>query len=154
MSVGERIKAVRKTLGLTQAEFAARISSTQNTITRYETGNRSPSSTVLAMIGQTYGINLEWLRTGVGEMFLPKTTDTLRALAREHGLSHNACIAIEKLLNVEPEVLEGLVSYCMEVAAALNAEKIPDSPVSHGVAIVEADSIAAQSPKNGTKLSP
>lgn len=145
MTVGDRIRKVRRTLDLTQAEFAARIGSTQNTVTRYETGDRNPSSTVLAMIGQTYGVSVEWLRSGTGEMFLPKATDALEALARERGLTHGAYVAIEKLLNVKPEVLEGLVDYCLEVAAALNGGDVaPNTPASAGASIVEADVAAAR----------
>lgn len=145
MSVGERIRKVRRSLDLTQAEFAARIGSTQNTVTRYETGDRKPSATVLAMIGQTYGVSVEWLRSGTGDMFLPKEADTLEALARERGLSHGAYVAIEKLLNVKPDVLDSLVDYCLEVAAALGSEKAAqDAPALAGAAIVEADAAEAE----------
>ena len=45
-----RIKALRKALGLTQQEFADKIGSVQNTITGYETGRRTPSNQVIALI--------------------------------------------------------------------------------------------------------
>lgn len=71
----ERIKELRKELGLTQTEFAERIGSAQNTITGYETGRRVPSSQVITLIARTFDVNETWLRTGEGEMFNEVTRD-------------------------------------------------------------------------------
>lgn len=64
-----RIRALRKALNLTQAEFADKIGSVQNTITGYETGRRVPSNQVLALIARTFNVNETWLRAGEGQMF-------------------------------------------------------------------------------------
>lgn len=69
--MGERIKELRKFLGLTQQEFATRLGSVQNTITGYETGRRTPSNQVIALICREFGVSEEWLRTGEGEMIVP-----------------------------------------------------------------------------------
>lgn len=71
----ERIKELRKELGLTQTEFAERIGSAQNTITGYETGRRVPSSQVITLIARTFDVNETWLRTGEGAMFNEVTPD-------------------------------------------------------------------------------
>lgn len=71
----ERIKELRKKLGLTQTEFAERIGSAQNTITGYETGRRVPSSQVITLIARTFDVNETWLRTGEGAMFHEVTRD-------------------------------------------------------------------------------
>lgn len=125
--MNERIKKLRKALDLTQQEFATKIGSVQNTITGYETGRRTPSSQVISLICKTFSVNEEWLRTGRGEMFAPKASDALEALARERGLSHGAYIAIEKFLNLKPELQEGIIGYFLEVAAAIGADDIPSS---------------------------
>lgn len=69
----ERIKALRKENGLTQAEFGARIGVKGNTITTYETGARVPSDSVILSICREFGVNEIWLREGVGEMFRKKS---------------------------------------------------------------------------------
>ena len=75
-----RIKKLRKALSLTQQEFAERIGSVQNTITGYETGRRGPSNQVVTLICREFGVNEAWLRTGEGEMFMPKSrTDEISA---------------------------------------------------------------------------
>lgn len=70
-----RIKALRKALGLTQQEFADKIGSVQNTITGYETGRRTPSNQVIALICEKFNVNEKWLRTGEGEMFVQHSRD-------------------------------------------------------------------------------
>lgn len=69
----QRIKEIRKESGLTQAEFGERIGVKGNTVTGYETGIRSPSDAIIVSICREFGVNEEWLRTGSGEMFPPKT---------------------------------------------------------------------------------
>ena len=71
--MNNRIKQVRKTAGLKQAEFAERIGLKPNTVTSYETGLRIPSDAVILSICREFNVNEKWLRTGEGEMFNHKT---------------------------------------------------------------------------------
>lgn len=75
MTLGERIKKVRKELDLTQQAFAAEIGSTQNALTGYETGRRNPSAAALNNICKTFNISETWLRTGDGEMFIQQSKE-------------------------------------------------------------------------------
>ena len=68
-----RIKELRKKVGLTQTEFGARLGVKGNTVTGYETGIRTPSDAVITSICREFGVNELWLRTGEGEMFHPRT---------------------------------------------------------------------------------
>ena len=81
MMIGERIKEVRKALGMNQTDFAARLGSVQNTITGYETWRRVPSNQVIASICREFRVNEEWLRTGAGEMFVPTPASIVDELA-------------------------------------------------------------------------
>ena len=103
VNIGDRIKKVRRDLNMTQTEFANRIGSMQNTITRYETNSRNPSASVIALICKEFNVNEEWLRNGEGEMFNPAPTDVLDRLAREYKLSNAAYIVVEKFVNLHPE---------------------------------------------------
>lgn len=67
-----RIKELRKALGLTQAAFGERIAVKPNTITNYETGLRVPSDSVIRSICREFGVSELWLRSGEGEMFPPR----------------------------------------------------------------------------------
>lgn len=64
----DRIKALRKSLGLTQKDFGERIGVQANTITSYESGVRTPNNSMILAICREYGVSEAWLRTGEGEM--------------------------------------------------------------------------------------
>ncbi len=68
-AVGERIRLIRKTLGLTQAEMGEKIGRSWKTINRWEAGERDIPDTALKLISQVFGVSYEWLKTGQGEMW-------------------------------------------------------------------------------------
>ena len=71
--MNERIKELRKSLGLTQAEFGEKLGVKPSTVTNYESGLRAPSDAMLVSICREYGVNEVWLRTGIGPMLVPRT---------------------------------------------------------------------------------
>ena len=73
--MNERIKQVRKSVGLTQAEFAYKLGIKPNTVTCYETGIRIPSDAIIKSISKNFNVSEYWLRTGEGEMIIPITED-------------------------------------------------------------------------------
>lgn len=73
--MNERIKELRKALGLTQQEFSERIGVKRNTVAQYEMGRNPPNDTVITLICREFRVSETWLRTGEGEMFLPVDAD-------------------------------------------------------------------------------
>lgn len=63
-----RIKELRKSLGLNQTEFGEKLGVAQTTIAGYENGSRDVSDAIIKSICREYGVNETWLRTGAGEM--------------------------------------------------------------------------------------
>lgn len=127
MTIGERIRQVRKFKDLTQKKFADSLGMKQNTVATYEMGRTNPSDPAIKSICREFGVNEEWLRSGEGEMFAPDATSALDALAQEQNLTHGEYILIEKLLHLKPEVRQGILDYIMEVAAAVNSNAVPTS---------------------------
>ncbi len=68
--MNERIKELRKSLGITQQEFADKLGLKRNTIATYEIGKAVPSDRVVSDLCNKYNVNEEWLRTGEGKMFI------------------------------------------------------------------------------------
>lgn len=71
----DRIRTLRKSLGLTQQEFAEKIGLKRNTIATYEIGRNEPIEAVINSICKTFDVNEHWLRTGDGEMFIEMSRD-------------------------------------------------------------------------------
>lgn len=73
----DRIKKIRKELDLTQQKFADTIGMKQNTIAQYEMGRTVPSDAIIFSICREFNINENWLRTGQGDMFIPRTRNQI-----------------------------------------------------------------------------
>lgn len=73
MTIGERIKEIRKAKNLTQQAFADQIGLKRNTIGNYEVNIIAPSDRTISDICREFGVREAWLRTGEGEMFVQDT---------------------------------------------------------------------------------
>ena len=67
--MNERLKELRKTLKLTQQEFADRLNIKRGAIANYEIGRNVPIDAVVSLICKEFNVNEDWLRDGSGEMF-------------------------------------------------------------------------------------
>jgi len=62
--LNERLKKLRKTLELTQQEFADRIGIKRNTLATYESGRNEPIDAVVSLICREFNVHEDWLRNG------------------------------------------------------------------------------------------
>jgi transcriptional regulator with XRE-family HTH domain len=69
VTIGERIKQLRKHEDLTQSEFANKIKLTHSIVSLIESGKRQLTDQSLHLICLTFGASENWLLTGGGEMF-------------------------------------------------------------------------------------
>ncbi|GHV86971.1 hypothetical protein AGMMS50255_2670 [Spirochaetia bacterium] len=69
VSISERIKAVRKALGISQRDFCGGIYLSHSFYSKIETGTRNPNERVNELICNKYKVNKDWLITGRGDMF-------------------------------------------------------------------------------------
>ena len=118
----ERIKALRKKLGLTQQAFADRLKIARGNIAAYEVGKNAPSDAVISLICKEFHVNEVWLRTGEGgedNMFTKVDEDDRYALnlgklsKTENQMARNMLNAIaeaspEKLKHIEEFMKECL----------------------------------------------
>ena len=75
MKLKDRIKALRERLEKSQDEFGKDIGLTRNYISLIENGQRNLSDQSIKVLCSLYNVSEKWLRTGNGEMFVPKTKD-------------------------------------------------------------------------------
>lgn len=76
----DRIKKLRKQLGLNQTDFGAKIGATQAMITSYETGRVFPDESMRLLICNQFGIRRKWLEFGEEPMTsadIPDSPETL-----------------------------------------------------------------------------
>jgi len=83
MMVNQRLALVRKTLKLTQREFAEKISVATGFVASMEIGDRKVNPRIMKLVSAVFNVNLHWLETGEGEMFY---TDTEKEIEEIIGL--------------------------------------------------------------------
>ena len=71
----DRIKALRKELGLSGEKFGERIGVKKAAISKIESGVVGLSDSNILAICREFNVNEEWLRSGTGEMFKDMTLD-------------------------------------------------------------------------------
>lgn len=61
---GGRVRVMRELLGFTQAELAAKVGISQQSIATYETGRREPPFKNLIALARVFNTSIDWLVTG------------------------------------------------------------------------------------------
>lgn len=129
----ERIKQVRKSLGLNQSEFGQRVGVKGNTIGNYEIGLRSPSDAVIFSICREFGVSEVWLRTGEGEMFLPVPEDAqmIEVLCRmqmdqEDAFVHTMTAAMKAYYNLPDSEKAAVKNLLKATLENLNKKSTPE----------------------------
>lgn len=69
MTEGERLKAVRKSLGLTLDKFGEKLGSKKSALSRIENGTNGLTDQMIRSVCREYKVNYDWLVRGEGEMF-------------------------------------------------------------------------------------
>ena len=65
----ERVKALRKSLKLSQEAFGEKIGITGSGVSRIESGSHGLSEQNIKLLCASFNVSEKWLRTGCGEMF-------------------------------------------------------------------------------------
>ncbi|WP_418876112.1 helix-turn-helix domain-containing protein, partial [[Ruminococcus] torques] len=79
---GERIREVRKALGLTLEKFGEKIGMKKNSVSQLENGKNSVTEQVVKAICREYNVDYMWLTTGDGEMFIDTDDDFIERIDR------------------------------------------------------------------------
>lgn len=109
MSINERIKMLRKEIGLTQSEFAKKIGVTESAICNYENGKRAISDQTLKSIYREFNANKLWLETGKGEMFMPEPEGVIEDLAVQYKLNETEIEILKNYLSLSQKERESFI---------------------------------------------
>ena len=124
--MNERLKLLRRELQLNQTEFGNRLGLKQSAVANYENGTRQPLDTVITSICREFGVSEQWLRTGEGEMFVPRTknqviTDFMADLVMEDDSFKKRII--EALAQLDARDWEELERIALKVLERKNGEQ-------------------------------
>ncbi|MBB6326936.1 MULTISPECIES: helix-turn-helix domain-containing protein [Algoriphagus] len=121
MTENQRIKIIRKFLGMTQVDFGASIGLTQAGYSDIERGKNNVSGKIKIMLKQVHQVNLAWLESGDGEMidtFIPTKGWSPEKLADDQKQIENLKLEIDRL-NAENKLYRDLLDSKLKMIATL-----------------------------------
>ena len=160
----QRIKLLRKELGLTQQEFADKLGIKRTTIGNYELGRNEPVDSVISLICDRCHVNETWLRTGNGDMFeqVSRDDELLRlideSMTEESGeFKRRLALAIMKLNSDQIKACREWILDNFDIIGADSRKNEIDRKVEEYRAELEAQAAfskleASQNIKEGTGL--
>lgn len=118
MTQNERIKEVRKSLGLTLEKFGERIGLKKSAVSLIENGKNSVTDANVKAICREFGVDYIWLTTGYGEMFVDTDDDFIeridRIMAGEDDARKNLFKFMLELSDEDIEALDRLMQKAIE----------------------------------------
>lgn len=124
----ERIKQIRKTRNLSQAEFGKALGVSRDVISNYEMGRVEPTDLFVNYLCATFNVNEEWLRNGQGEMFIKSKQTILDELTVTHGLNNKEANIIKAFLDLSPEGRAGVLEYADKLVQLSRDTTIETTP--------------------------
>ncbi|MGO9018738.1 MAG: helix-turn-helix domain-containing protein [Syntrophobacteraceae bacterium] len=116
-SISERIKMVRETLNLSQAEFAKKLRITRGHVSNLETGRSEPSDQLTFLICEVFMIDEGWLFEGEGNMYPAAHLDaTERARQKmRYGILRDRVEIFLMLYKWMPSLLEDILKHANDL---------------------------------------
>ncbi|MFD1797093.1 ImmA/IrrE family metallo-endopeptidase [Paracoccus aurantiacus] len=128
--IGQRLKVLRTTLGLTQAQMAAQLGVSASYITLIESDQRPASAKLLMRLAQVYDINVAELAPDTDAQLAADFEAALKDPALEvEGVSRTE---IEAVLQTSPRIAAALVRLQGKLGDQLMRRTAEDSPLTDG----------------------
>lgn len=107
MTQGERVKEIRKSLGLTTEKFGEKLGIQRSAVSKIENGRCSLTDANIKAIHREFNVDYIWLTTGEGEMFVETDDDIIEI--------------IDRIMSGENELHKKLIKWC---ATSLDEEDL------------------------------
>lgn len=111
MNSNDRVRELRKNLGLTQADFGEKIGLKQAVIGQMEKGARNLTDRTVLLICEKYNVNEEWLRDGKGPIFIESDETIISEVAAQYHLGDLDKAIMKIFLELSPEKREAFKEF-------------------------------------------
>lgn len=126
--MNERIRELRKALGLTLEKFGERLGVKKTTLSNIENGRCNVTDQMFKSICREYNVNEDWLRDGEGEMFSIPEDDTAAIV---YDLLEDADAEFYKMVldvvrtyqQLQPDSKKVLENFCRQLAKNIKTRK-------------------------------
>jgi transcriptional regulator with XRE-family HTH domain len=121
-ALSSRLKLVETKLGITRKELASKLDVKPQTFKNYIDGLALPNAKLLGDLAINFGIDLNWLLLGSGEMF---ATETARAVSTEQDPVLRRLEGVEAMLvrhGASPEEVRDALRMALRTLSAAGAD--------------------------------
>lgn len=115
MTLGERIRLVRKTSEFNQTEFAKALGFSTNYISLIEVGARTPSDRALQDISTLFGVSLDWLRYETGRMKEEVSDKELSKVKQKFHMDNASFEILKGYFSLTPAEREMFTEFLMKI---------------------------------------
>lgn len=130
MTIGERIKVLRKEKNLSMEDFGSVIGMGKSAVSRIENGVNGTTDQTIRSICREFGVSEHWLRTGEGEMFEQTRETVLDKLCAEYALGAEHRAIVEGFLDLTPQDRDVVLKYFHNVFSRSTSQQPSPQPVS------------------------
>lgn len=116
----DRIKHLRKiVLDMSLEKFGEKVGLGAQAIAAIEKGRNELTERNFNAICKAFDVNPDWLRNGVGEIFLESKDALVQQVAEEFGLNKMEMTLIRTFLDLEPEQRQGVMTWITAFAKTM-----------------------------------
>lgn len=126
----DRFKAIREFLGFSQKDFSKRINVGYSTLAMLETGQRTIKDIHISQVCNEFNVNENWLRTGIGEMFIENEQTILSDLSKEYHLDQLDVKIVQGYLALNQEQRQAIKQFVVALAKEIGEEASPSPDLS------------------------
>lgn len=124
--MNERLKELRKALGLTMEDFGSRLGVAKSTISCLENGTNKITNQMIVTICLVYNVNETWLREGEGEMFVDTDELSLDEYLQRRNATDLEKDLMRTFFSIDSEIRVHIIDAFKDVLAK-REEKIRDT---------------------------
>ena len=115
MSTSERLRQLRKDLGMSQEEFGRRIGVSNTAMSKLEKNERNLTEHTAKSICREFRVNYFWLTEGKGDMFTGTPESVVDEIAEDYNLDDIDKKIIEKYLELSADQRQVLKEYLKSI---------------------------------------
>lgn len=126
--MNERIKILRKQLGLTLEKFGERLGVGKTAINKLEKGENNVTDQMFKAICREFDVNEEWLRSGKGDMFVIPDDETVAIVSnlletKDNEFYNTVLDVLHTYDQLSPESQEVLNDLCKKLFETIKNRK-------------------------------
>lgn len=127
MTQGERVKKVRKKLGLTLEKFGEKVGVGKTAISNIEKGNRNLTEQMAISICREYNVDYTWLTTGEGDDIFEKSpSSTMEQLKKEFDLDDFSYNLVYQYLKLNADQRQAVRDFFYNAATSADTAAAPE----------------------------